>query len=69
MGPFIMVYDRRRTFDLFCSPEEDQRGYFILSTLIKKGPMGLKNYLWTRRVADDKVEVCVDILPKDKISW
>ena len=64
-----MIYDRKKTFDLFCSPDEDPRGYTILSSLIQKGPMGLKNYLWSRRVAEDKIAVCVDILPGGGINW
>ena len=69
LGGFIKVYDQKRTFDLYCSPKQDPEGYDALATLIRQGPMGLKNYLWTRRVAEDKVEVCLDILPKDGLNW
>lgn len=69
MGLHIMIYDRKRTFTLFCSPYEDPRGHTILSSLIQKSSVGLKNYLWSRRVAEDQIAVCVDILPEGDINW
>ena len=69
MGEFIRIYDREGTVDLLCSPEQDSDGYDALETLISQGPMGEKTYLWTKHVADDTIEVCLDILPKTDLDW
>ncbi|RDX40254.1 hypothetical protein OH76DRAFT_1413095 [Lentinus brumalis] len=64
--PYMMIYDRKRSFEVFLRSEEDVE---LFATFVgemrgeRGGHGGIKMYRWARRTGDWELSVCLDRVP------
>ncbi|KDQ21035.1 hypothetical protein BOTBODRAFT_142402 [Botryobasidium botryosum FD-172 SS1] len=69
-GMSMLIYDRQRSFDAHYLRAEDPTGFERLAQVVYTGYMGLKIYLWAKRVGDQRLSICLDRKPDQAgISW
>lgn len=70
--PYMMIYDMKRSFQVFFVPEDDPALFTELMremTGPRGGYGGVKMYRWAKRTGDWQFEVCVDREPKTVTKW
>lgn len=68
-GPSMLIYDRQRSFHATYLREDDPDGFQRLAEIIHRGILGLKAYRWAKFVEGEKINVCIDVEPKEDIQW
>ncbi|KAI0704230.1 hypothetical protein C8T65DRAFT_654302 [Cerioporus squamosus] len=71
--PYMMVYDRKRSFEVFVRSEEDVPLFtaFVEEMRGERGGHGgIKMYRWARRTGDWELSVCLDrVPPQTDTNW
>ncbi|KAH9925047.1 uncharacterized protein BXZ73DRAFT_91190 [Epithele typhae] len=68
----IMVYDKRRSMQVYVVAEDDAELFGLLVDEMKKpgsGYGGVKMYRWARRTGDWELEICIDRQPIGQVMW
>jgi len=69
-GSSVLIYDRQRSFNGNLFRTEDPTGFQRLEKVVYTGFMGLKVYLWAKRVGEEQLSICLDRKPDQAgISW